>query len=219
MVPIDNLMADELARRDHPLANFRSGSDSLMKLILLRCPTCGEGLKPEQDDIVVACNNCHTPVWISQNGATKAKVQFAIPKAKSQRPESQNRWLPFWVFEGQVEIIERVTQGGRSRQKEAEKLWQRTGRFYVPAWDIQPHTAQSVGIRLIQHPPEIELISRPAGAHLEAASVDSNDARKLLEFIVLAIEARRKDWLKDLNFRLKVDEAKLWALPAKSITL
>lgn len=89
----------------------------------------------------------------------------------------------------------------------------------MPAWDIQPHTAQSVGTRLIQNPPELKLVSRPTGAHLEAANVDANDARKLLEFIVLAIEARRKDWLKDLDFRLDVDDAKLWALPAESVGL
>ncbi len=188
-----------------------------MKLILLRCPTCGEGLQPEQDDIVVACNNCHTPVSITQNGPAKAKVQFAI--AKNRRRQSESRWLPFWVFEGQVEIINRVTQGGRSRQKDSEKLWQRSGRFFVPAWDIQLHTAQAVGIQLIENPPEIELIPRPTEAHLKAANVDANDARKLLEFIVLAIEARRKDWLKNLDFRLDVDEAKLWALPVESLSL
>jgi hypothetical protein len=186
-----------------------------MKLILLRCPVCGEGLQPDQDDIVVACTNCHSPISITQNGPIKAKVQFALPK--NIRRGSENQWRPFWVFEGRVEIINRVTQGGRSRQKDAEKLWGRTGRFYVPAWDLQPHTAQSVGIRLIENPPEIELIPRPADAHLMAANVDSEDGRKLLEFIVLAIEARRKDWLRDLDFQLEVDDAKLWALPAESL--
>ena len=188
-----------------------------MKLILLRCPNCGEGLKPEQDDIIFACDNCHTPVTISQDGARKTKVQFAIPG--NARNEPQTKWLPFWVFEGQVEIIKRVTQGGRSRDLEAEKLWRGINRFYVPAWDMQPHIAQNIGTELIHKPPDAELISRPPGAHMVAANVNSDDARKLLEFIVLAIEARRKDWLRDLDFRLNIAEVELWALPANALGL
>lgn len=188
-----------------------------MKLILLRCPNCGEGLKPEQDDIVFACDNCHTPVTISQNGTSKTKVQFAVPR--KDQIDHQTKWLPFWIFKGRVEIIKRVTQDGRSRNQEAEELWRGLDRFYVPAWDMQPHIAQDVGTELIHKPPDVELISRPPEAHMVAANVSSDDARKLLEFIVLAIEARRKDWLKDLDFRLDIAEVELWALPAKALGL
>jgi hypothetical protein len=36
---------------------------------------------------------------------------------------------------------------------------------------------------------------------------------RLLEFVVLAIEARRDDWLKALDFRIEAGEPQLWALP------
>jgi hypothetical protein len=69
---------------------------------------------------------------------------------------------------------------------------------------------------MVQRPPSFEKIDRPEGAHLQAAIVTPKDGKKLIEFIVLAIEARRKDWLRDLEFELDVGESKLWALPEGS---
>jgi hypothetical protein len=75
------------------------------------------------------------------------------------------------------------------------------------------HTAQNVGSRLIEQQPQLQPVERPEGAHFISATVTPGDARKLLEFIVLAIEARRKDWLKSLEFGLEVGEPQMMALP------
>lgn len=76
--------------------------------------------------------------------------------------------------------------------------------------------AQDVGTRLIQRQPAIELIERPGTAYLAAAVVSPDDALSLLEFIILAIEARRRDWLKALDFRIDAGEPELWSLPKGS---
>jgi hypothetical protein len=47
-------------------------------------------------------------------------------------------------------------------------------------------------------------------------TVSPDDARKLLEFLVLEIEVQRKDWLKDIAFEVAASEAALWALPAEA---
>ena len=75
------------------------------------------------------------------------------------------------------------------------------------------HVAQEVGSRMIQHPPVARFIERPEGAYMEPAVVSTGDALRLLEFIVLAIEARRRDWLKALDFRIEAGEPELWAMP------
>ena len=181
-----------------------------MKLVLLRCPNCTEPLKPENDDVVLACTNCHTPVAIAVNGAVKMAVQFAVPASYKAEPR---RWMPFWVFEGRVIINRRETQGGRSRTKDMAAQWGVPRRFFVPAWDLDPHTAQDVGSRMVQQQPSFEKIDRPQEAHLQTALVTPKDAKKLIEFIVLAIEARRKDWLRDLQFELDMGAPNLWALP------
>lgn len=181
-----------------------------MKLVLLRCPTCSEPLKPDNDDVVLACTNCHTPSAVSVNGAAKMPVQFGIPADFKARSD---RWMPFWVFDGRAKIIRRETQGGRSQTKDMAQLWGAERRFYVPAWELGLHVAQDIGSRMVQRQPSFVEIDRPAEAHLHTVLVTPKDAKNLLEFIVLAIEARRKDWLRDLQFELEVGEPKLWALP------
>ncbi|MFZ0545091.1 MAG: hypothetical protein WAM60_06620 [Candidatus Promineifilaceae bacterium] len=184
-----------------------------MKLIALRCPTCSEPLAVENDDVVVACGHCQEMVAIAQNGPVKMAVRFAV--ADGRQPPG-NQWVPFWVFNGRAVIVRRETQGGGgSAEKESRRLWESPRALYVPAWEIAMNTAQSIGSRLIEQQPNFQPIERPEGVQLVSATVTPGDARKLLEFIVLAIEARRKDWLKNLVFNLEVGEPQMMALPQK----
>lgn len=181
-----------------------------MKLVLLRCPNCTEPLKPGNDDVVVSCTHCYTPVAIAVNGAVKMPVKFAVP-AESQ--VKSKRWMPFWRIEGQARISKRETQGGRSQNDKAMQFWSTSRNFFVPAWELDPRIAQDVGSRLVQNPITLVTIEQPTSALIQTAVVTPNDAKKLIEFIVLAVEARRKDWLRDLNFDLETKEAELWAIP------
>jgi hypothetical protein len=181
-----------------------------MKLILLRCPNCSQPLKPGNEDVVLACENCHTPVAIATNGPVKLAVQFARP---ANNDLAQVLWMPFWVISGKVDITNRATQGGGSRTNQAQEFWAQERRFFVPAWDLDSQMAQGIGSRLLDQEPVLERIVRPQDAHLQTAVVTPNDAKKLIEFIVLAVEARRRDWLRNLDFELRLDEPELWALP------
>lgn len=182
-----------------------------MKLILLRCPNCSEPLNPDNDDVVIACPNCLTPVAIAVNGPQEMTVRFVVPVNKAV---SGSRWFPFWVFEGHVHILRRETQGGsRSGRKESEKLWGSSRRLYVPAWELDLHNAQEVGSQLIQKQPDIQFVNHPENAQLISVTVTPTDARKLLEFVILAVEARRRDWLKDLEFDLEINDPELWGMP------
>jgi hypothetical protein len=125
----------------------------------------------------------------------------------------EKEWVPFWVFNGRVLIKERVLQGGRSDEKESERLWGAPRALYVPAWELSMAIAQNVGSQMIQQQPELQRVERPEESQFISATVTPDDARKLLEFIVLAIEARRKDMLKRLEFDLEVGEPQLMALP------
>lgn len=182
-----------------------------MKLILLRCPNCSEPLHPDNDDVVIACSNCYTPVAIAVNGPQKMTIRYAVI---GNKPISGKRWLPFWVFEGRVNIRRRGTQGGsRSGRKESEKLWGSPRRLYVPAWDLDLHNAQDIGSQLIQEQPDVQFMEQPENVQLKSTTVTPKDARKLLEFVILAIEARRRDWLKELEFDLEINDPELWSMP------
>jgi hypothetical protein len=188
-----------------------------MKLIALRCPNCNHGLKPGNEDILLACPNCQIPVAIAVDGPKRVKVRFALP-LKSEA--NVQEWVPFWVFEGRVKVTVRETQSGwRTKDKDSNRLWGSPRRFYVPAWDLNVHTAQEVGSRLVVSQPEFTTVNQPKQLNLVPAIVKPADARKLLEFIILAIEARRKDWLKEFAFNLEVGKPQLWALPRSGLKI
>ncbi len=181
-----------------------------MKLLALSCPQCNEPLIPDNDHIVTLCPACQTATLISHAGLARLKIQYATPKPKA----TITHWQPFWIFHGRVHILKRKIQAGRSRQEESERLWGQPRSLYVPAWDLSMTTAQHVGSRMIEQQPHYQATTLPDQVKLTPVTVTADDALKLLEFVVLAIEARRSDWLKDLDFRLEVDPPVLWALPA-----
>ncbi len=186
-----------------------------MKLLLLRCPNCTNPLTPDNDDVVVTCNRCQKAVAIEEDGPRLIDVRYAVKAG--YKPDTQ-AWLPVWVFEGQVTIHLRETQGrSRSVEKEVADLWGVTRRLFVPAWDLSLSTAQEVGQRMVLQQPAFQFIDRPAEASLAPATVTREDALRLLEFVVLAIEARRKDWLKNIRFELTAGEPEMWAIQKDTI--
>jgi hypothetical protein len=185
-----------------------------MKLILLRCPNCQHALKPDNDEIVFTCPNCHRPIMLDEEGPHLAAVRFAIPENYQGSP---TEWAPFWVFDGRVNILRRETQGGRSSDKDAQKTWEAIQRFFVPSWDGSVHIAQEIGTKITLRQPRLTTLEQPGEVILTPATVSAEDSLKLLEFVVLAVEARRKDWLKELQFDIEVGEPQMFALPESSL--
>lgn len=188
-----------------------------MKLLLLRCPQCQSLLEPEQLDVVVGCQQCLAAVAVEETGLRLVNVNYAASKFEERHDaEVIEQWVPFWVFNGRIHLSQRDTQGGsKSAQREAEQFWDVPRRLYVPAWDLPLATAREMGQKFTQEQTPLQAIPQPSRVHLVSAVVTPEDALKLLEFIVLSIEAQRKDWLKNLKFRIEADSPDLWALPAR----
>jgi hypothetical protein len=183
-----------------------------MKLLALRCPTCSQKLTPNSLDVVVLrCTNCETAVSISDSGIDKIDLKFAAAAV-----EKIDAWLPIWLFNGRVHIQSRQTQGrNKQAQQDCEQLWGYPRRLYVPAWQMPTNEASQLGGDLVQHQPHFQQATPPPNAALVEAVVTSEDALKLLEFVVFNVEAARKDWLKDLQFNIEAGAPQLWAVPAQ----
>jgi len=188
-----------------------------MKLLLLRCPNCQEPLLPEGEDVVVGCGNCFTAVSLNETGLNPIEVKYAASQFDDRHDaDVTEEWVPFWVFNGRVTITQRDTQGGnRSARNDSEQFWGVPRRLYVPAWNLSMPAAREMGQTFVQQQTNLIAIPRPQNVLLKAATVTPEDALKLLEFIIISIEAGRKDWLKKFNFRLETGEPELWALPAR----
>lgn len=183
-----------------------------MKLLALRCPECAQPLKPQNQEVIVLRCGCGTAVSFQYSGLATFPLQFAASAV-----EKFDAWLPLWIFNGRVHITSRQTQGrNKQAEQDAEQLWNYPRRLYVPAWELPTEAASQLGGDLVQRQPTFERVSQPDTTHpfIEAV-VTQEDALKLMEFVVLNVEAARQDWLKDLQFHIEATTPQLWAIPAQ----
>jgi hypothetical protein len=190
----------------------------MMQLLALKCPTCGQNLKPQRNEaVVVSCGNCKTAVSLHQSGIKAIDVKYAAPSSTTVET-----WLPLWVYSGKVNIKRRESQGGsKGADKEAAQLWGSVQRLFVPAWQESAHQAREIGSQFVVRQPVFETIAPtetmalPESMVLQEAIITPEDGLKLLDFIVLSLEAGRKDWLEDLQFEIQTMGHELWAIPAR----
>ncbi len=184
----------------------------MMQLLALRCPNCTQKLEPQSNEAVVtSCPQCATAVTLHQTGLQPTDITYAAPAAAEV-----DAWLPFWVYHGRVHIQRRESQGSsKGADKDAAQLWARVQQLYVPAWEIPVPQAREMGSQLVQKQPTFQTIERPDTAHIVEAIITPEDGHKMLDFIVLTIEARRKDMLRNLKFEVKTTASELWAIPGQ----
>jgi hypothetical protein len=82
----------------------------------------------------------------------------------------------------------------------------------VPAWDLSMAAVKQLGVPLLKQPPVLKAGTRPSSARLTPVVVSAEDARKMLEFLILTLEASRDDWLKTLDFQIEAGPPELWAI-------
>jgi hypothetical protein len=175
----------------------------------VRCPACSNPLTPDDNDLVIACPQCGAGLQLSDLGLEPIEIQYA--RSNLARV---NVWHPWWIFTGQVNLYRRETQGG-NRSEDARRFWAQPHVMSVPAWDLSLSSIKQAGIQMLQRPPELSAMPRPAGAKLTPAVVSAEDARKMLEYLIFTLEAGRDDWLKNLDFTIEAGLPKLWAIAAE----
>lgn len=156
------------------------------------------------------CPQCKTAVFFSDQGLQAIPVTYGAPEAGASAAE----WYPFWLLPARVEITSRSVQSGNRTDAEmAQRFWAEQRPMFVPAWDLPARAARELGSRMLHEKPAYRAIDRPESAGMHVATIDPDDARKLLEFIIVTVEANRRDWLRDLQFQVEVGTPQLWALP------
>jgi len=177
-----------------------------MTLLVVRCPACGNPLTPGDDDLVLACAQCGAALHLADEGLQPIEIQYAQTNLAKTGP-----WRPWWIFRGRVNLIKRETQGG-NRSDEARQFWAQPRVMGVPAWELSIAAIKQAGVQLLKQPPVLNATPRPSGVRLTPVVVSAEDARKMLEFLVLSLEAGRDDWLKTLDFQIEVGVPELWAI-------
>jgi hypothetical protein len=117
---------------------------------------------------------------------------------------------PYWVADGQVTVQQRLAFSGRQDAEEAARFWSQPRRFFVPAFASTLEALLTQGVNLLLQPPALQ---PGPPARFEPATLPAADFRPTAEFVVMAVEAGRKDKLKKVDFNLQLSAPVLWILP------
>jgi hypothetical protein len=114
------------------------------------------------------------------------------------------------VTEGQVNLQRDVYRSSGKSAQEAVQFWSSPRRFLIPAYTLPQEDLLAQTTRFLIQPPALK--SGPQ-APFEPVTLSMEDIQPVAEFIVMAIEAGRKDMLKNIHFTLDLSTPSLWILP------
>jgi hypothetical protein len=122
-------------------------------------------------------------------------------------PQGQ-RGRPFWVAQGQVSITERKTFAG-NEDRAAQAFWAAPRLFYIPAWEATLEEMLAAGGALLRAP---QVMQPGAPAPFLPVVTPPGDVLPLAEFLVVSLEADRRDAMRRLEFSVALQPPQLWIM-------
>ena len=176
-------------------------SQARVELIPMQCVKCQQALAAQPDEVVWVCPNCGQGQILSdEKGLLPQTVHYAagIPANMTGKP--------IWVAAGQV-TLQRETYKG-NEEHDMEQFWAQPRWFFIPAYSLTLEQVSTTGVSLLKQPlPMQEVRTR---SPFLPVTIHPEDIRPLAEFILLAVEAERKDQLRNLTYDLRLDPPDLW---------
>ncbi len=179
--------------------------DKPIDLIPLVCLKCSTQVPAGLDEVAWVCAQCGQGLSLDEE---KGLMPMQVSYSAGIAPDARGK--PYWVAEGRV-TLRRETYGSSGKQTdEAQRFWSQPHRFFVPAFTCSLESLLAEGTRLLLQPPALQ--EGPA-RRFEPVTLSTEDVLPPAEFIVMAVEAGRKDKLKKVDFTLQLAPAVLWILP------
>lgn len=179
-------------------------AQDLVRLIPLSCVKCQAPIPAQPDEVAWVCQQCGQGLLIDgQKGAIPLDIFF------SNRLQPGLSGRPFWVSNGKVAIQRRETYSG-DEVRAAQQFWAAPRLFLIPAWAASLDEVVSIGVSLLKNP---EPMQRGSPAPFLPVVTLPVDLQALAEFMILSIEAERRDALKKVDFKVTLDSPQLWILP------
>jgi hypothetical protein len=175
-----------------------------IRLIAMQCPRCTTPVPAQAGEVAWVCLQCGQGMLLSdEQGVTGLDVFFsaAIGAGKTG--------TPYWVARGVVRPLLRQAYRGNAEQ-EMHAFWAVPRLFYVPALRLPVEQMVAAGVALLRQPVRMEPGSP---VPFTPVVVPPEDVRPTAEFMVMSLEADRKDMLKEFQFEIKIDPPQLWILP------
>lgn len=179
--------------------------DQQVNLVPLVCPRCSTPVPALVEEVAWVCAQCTQGLVLDEEkGLGLLEVNYAagIPANDLGRP--------YWVVDGQVTLSRQAYSGGRRESEEAATFWSVLRRFFIPAFNISLENLLSDATQRLLSPPALQP-GPPARFH--PATLAVANIQPVADFIVMAIEAGRKDKLKKVDFSVQLSTPVLWILP------
>lgn len=213
------------------MAPLRPGSGEIT-LIPLRCISCHAPLKAREFQVVFQCEHCRAGQALKGGQLEPQEISFAEGEGEV--------FLPFWALDSRVklttqlldtdprpvpfaqgladllaqepELIGRVIQSYSNRLSELKIGDTRELVIYVPAFEVTnfANYTANLGVVFTSAQPEIKP-GKPG--KLIPVVYEREDAEKLAEIILVAVEAGRSMEVVDLGFEIAFKEARLLGIP------
>lgn len=179
--------------------------DQTIHLVPLVCLQCSTPIPAEVHETAWVCAQCGLGMALhSIQGLQAISVQYLNTTPKDGDGK------PYWVADGKV-TLERQSYGSKSgTAADAQSFWSAPRRFFIPAFLVDTETLLQTGVSLLVNPPA--LVAGPA-VPFKAVTLAIEDIQPVAEFIIMAVEAGRKDALKTVTFNLSLGAPTLWVLP------
>jgi hypothetical protein len=179
-----------------------------VELIPLLCTQCQTAIPAQPEEVAWVCAQCGQGLLLSED---KGVVPLTINFSPEVPPGGKGR--PFWVVSGQVTMQRRIYGGGDQSQP-AQEYWRSPHRFFVPAFNLPLDQMVDWGMRFLQQPPTLKTaqpgVTPPS---FLPVTLMPGDVQPMVEFIVMGVEAARKDKIREIQLSIKLDSAELWVIP------
>ena len=177
---------------------------SMPTLLPLQCLKCQAPIPANVDEVAWVCATCGQAALLDENqpgGLTPLELHYDA-SIRSGQPGR-----PFWVAQGQVTVNRQTYRGNENQQ--AQEFWRQPRTFFVPAFACSLDELVSLGMKLLRQPvATLEGQRTP----LLPVQLSMGDVRPMAEFIIMGIEAERKDMIKTVQIQLNLAAPVLWIL-------
>jgi predicted RNA-binding Zn-ribbon protein involved in translation (DUF1610 family) len=174
-----------------------------VKLIPLLCVKCQSPLTAQADEVAWACPACGQGQLLMEDKGLVAMQFYYDSRLTPGQPGK-----PYWVAQGQAQLSRSTYSGNQSAEMLA--YWSQPRLFFIPAFSLPLEQLIAVGSALLRQPPSI---TQGSPAAFQPVTLHPEDLRPMAEFILISMEAERRDMLKELNFNLTLSAPALWILP------
>ena len=179
-------------------------SPAAVELIPMLCLHCQQPVPAQPDEVVWVCQTCGQGMVLSDDhGLLQQIIHFSagIP--------ANTQGKPVWVVSGAVTLQRETFSGDNSR--DMQQFWSQPRWFFIPAYNLTLDQLVDAGLRFLKQPLLLQESGTPAS--FLPVTVHPEDIQPLAEFIILAVEAERRDQLQKISFTLQLGQPELWIFP------